>query len=152
VTMGITFAVLAAVAIAIELHTLTFYLMAVAAAFAIASAIALTGAPAIAALWGLAITAILGLPIAHLLRRHFSKPSTATRALASENTGHMVRVDSVSPEGLRVDYRGTVWQARLADKDFNPPIGVGDMLWIVGQEGNVLLVAPTRGSTAKKQT
>ena len=139
---GIILAVLAAGALVIELTSMTFYLIAVAVALGAGSVVALIGAPAAWALGTVALGAAAGLPVAHLVRKRLSRPTPDSARLAVPDLGHVVRVESVAPEGLRVAYRDTSWQARLADGHQDTTVAPGDLLTIVGRDGNDLLLAP----------
>ncbi len=139
--MGLILAVVAAITLAIEIRTQTFYLMAIFAALALGSALAFMGSSAAVVLGGIAATALVSLPVVHLLRRRLLKPTTGTRQLEAEDAGQLARVAAVLPEGLRVEYRGTTWAAQL----FPPPVDPvqpGDLLRITGRQGNTLQLAP----------
>ncbi|WP_298136308.1 NfeD family protein [Acidiferrobacter sp.] len=148
---AILLAVLAAGALAIELSSMTFYLIAVAAAFAAGSVVAWAGGSTGWALVTVALGAAGGLPIAHMVRARLSRATPESRQLAEPDAGRIVRVESVSPEGLRVAYRDTSWQARLIDEYQDTAVSPGDLLAIVGREGNDLLLAPipTRAAAGK---
>ncbi|HQU16786.1 MAG: hypothetical protein B7Z66_11160 [Chromatiales bacterium 21-64-14] len=139
--MGLILAVLAAVTLAIEIQTLTFYLMAIAAAFAVGSALAFMGFATTVVLGGVAVAALVSLPVAHFLRRRLLKPTAGTRQLEAEDTGQLVRVETVLPEGFRVEYRGTTWGAKLLELPVDP-VQPGDLLRIAGRQGNTLQLAP----------
>lgn len=137
--MGITLALLAAAAIAVEIQTVTYYLLAVAASLAIGSAFAFYGSAPEVVFLALAISAVGSLPVAHVLRRRFLRPSAAAQALDAEDLGRMVLVNAASSEGLRVSYRGTTWDARLQQPAATPPLP-GASLRILGRDGNTLLL------------
>ncbi|MHB8252522.1 MAG: NfeD family protein [Acidiferrobacter sp.] len=138
--IGVTLAVLAGILLAIEIYSLTFYLMAAAIALAIGSAVTFMGFPADWTMGVVAIAALMGLPAAHAIRHRLSKATPESIQLAAEDTGHLVRVESISAEGLRVAYRDTVWQARLIKEKSDMPVYAGDMLQIAGRDGNDLLL------------
>ncbi len=139
---GIALAVLAAVALAIELSSMTFYLIAVALALAAGSAVALTGASPSWALATVALGATAGLPAAHIARKRLSRPTRESEQLDDPDAGHVVRVESVAPDGLRVAYRNSSWSARLVDEYRDAAVSPGDLLTIVHRSGNDLLLAP----------
>ncbi len=121
---------------------MTFYLLAVAAALAAGSVVAWAGGSAAWAWATVAVGAVAGLPAAHRVRARLSRATPESARLADPDAGHVVRVESVAPEGLRVDYRDTSWTGRLADEYRNTPVSSGDLLTIVAREGNELLLAP----------
>lgn len=139
--IGIALAVLSGVALVVEIYTSTFYLLAVAMALAVGSAVAFMGLASSWAFGAVGVTALLGLLAAHLMRQRLLKRTTESVKLAAEDTGNLVRVESVSVEGLRVAYRGSVWQGRLIKGEGGVPVAPGDMLRIAGREGNDLLLA-----------
>jgi len=139
--MGLILAVLAAIALAIEIQTLTFYLMAIVTALAVGSVLAFTGFAATVVLGGITAMALMSLPVAHLLRRRLLKPTADTRQLEAEDVGQLARVATVLPEGLRVEYRGTTWAAQLLEPPIDP-VQPGDLLRISGRQGNTLQLVP----------
>lgn len=151
VEIGIALAVLAAVALAIELSSMTFYLIAVALALAAGSAVALTGAGSLWALTTVALGAAAGLPAAHVARKRLSRATHASEGLNDPDAGHLVRVESVAPEGLRVAYRNSSWTARLIDPYRDLTVSPGDLLTIVHREGNDLLLAPPAARASIRQ-
>lgn len=138
--MGLILAILAALALVIEIQTLTFYLMAIVTALALGSVLSFAGfAPAVV-LFGVAVMALVSLPAAHLLRHRLLKPTAGTRQLEAEDAGQVARVVAVLPEGLRVEYRGTTWSAQLVEPPTDP-VRPGDLLKITGRQGNTLQLA-----------
>jgi membrane protein implicated in regulation of membrane protease activity len=148
VEIAIILAILAAAALAIELSSMTFYLLAVAAALATGSVVAWAGASTGWALAAVALSAAAGLPVAHRVRARLSRPTPESEQLADPDAGHAVRVESVAPEGLRVAYRDTSWAARLADEYQDTAVSPGDLLIIVGRKGNDLRLAPVSARTS----
>lgn len=148
---GIALAVLAAVALAIELSSMTFYLIAVALALAAGSAVALAGAGSSWALATVALGAFAGLPAAHIARKRLSRPTHESEELNDPDAGHLVRVESVAPEGLRVAYRNSSWTARLTDQYRDMTVSPGDLLTIVHRDGNDLLLAPPTARASIRQ-
>lgn len=138
--IGIILAILAAAALIVELTTITFYLIAVAVALALGSAVALAGAPPVWAFTVVALTTALGLPIAHEIRKRIMTPTAESLRLSEDNVNHLVRVETVSPEGLRVSYRGSSWAASLHTDYKGPAIRIGDILRIVGRNGSDLIL------------
>jgi membrane protein implicated in regulation of membrane protease activity len=141
---------LAAVALAIELSSMTFYLLAVAAALAAGSVVAWAGGPADWAWASVALGAMAGLPVAHRIRARLSRATPESARLADPDAGHVVRVESVAPDGLRVAYRDTSWAGRLADEYRATAVSSGDLLTIVAREGNDLLLAPAGAGIAAR--
>lgn len=143
--IGIILAILAAVTLIVELSTITFYLIAVAIALAVGSAVALAGAPLFWPFAAVAFTAGMGLPVAYIIRKRVMAPTTDSLRLSEDNIDHWVRVESVSPEGLRVSYRGTSWQANMSPDypDYQGrTVEVGVVLRIVGRNGSDLVLGP----------
>ncbi len=151
VKTGIALAILAAMALAIELSSMTFYLIAVALALAAGSAVALAGASPSWAFATVALGAAAGLPAAHVARKRLSRPTRASKALNDPDAGHLVRVESVAPEGLRVSYRNSSWSARLAEGYGDVAVSPGDLLTIVHRDGNDLLLAPPTARASIRQ-
>lgn len=140
--MGIVLAVVAGLLLALEILTTTFYLLAVVVALAVGSAVALMGFAPDRALGAVALIALVALPAAHIIRRGFSGQIAEWAKLAAPDTGKLVRVEHVSVEGLRVAYRGSVWQGRLTKQQCEVTVSPGDMLQIVGRDGNDLVLTP----------
>ncbi len=151
VKTGIALAVLAAMALAIELSSMTFYLIAVALALAAGSAVALAGANSSWALATVGLGAAAGLPAAHAVRKRLSRPTRDSEELNDPDAGHLVRVESVAPEGLRVSYRNSSWTARLAEGYRDATVSPGDLLTIVHRDGNDLLLAPPTARASIRQ-
>ena len=147
--IGTLLAILAAAALAIELSSMTFYLLAVAAALAAGSVVAWIGAPAGWALATVALGAVAGLPVAHRIRVRLVRPTPESMQLADPDAGHVVRVESLAPDGLRVAYRDTSWTGHLADEYRDIAVSAGDLLTIVGREGNDLRLAPVATQAAQ---
>ena len=146
--LGTLLAILAAAALAIELSSMTFYLLAVAAALAAGSVVAWIGAPTGWALATVALGAVAGLPVAHRVRVRLSRATPESVRLADPDAGHVVRVESVAPDGLRVAYRDTSWAGRLADEYRDITVSSGDLMTIVAREGNDLRLAPVGAQAA----
>jgi len=114
----------------------------VATALAVGSGVAFSGLSSSRVFGAVGVTAPLGLPAAHMIRRRLSKPTAASASFVTEDTGNLVRVESTSAEGLRVAYRGSVWQGRLIKEHGKAPVKPGDVLQIASREGNDLLLTP----------
>lgn len=136
--LGIVFLVVGALVALSEIFTLTIYLLAVAIGLFAAGGLALAGGSLTADLALLAAVIILGLPIAHWwrgkLRNH------ASEAVTRDDVGRQVTVVSVDGTDLRVDYRGSTWDARLGPGVAAAP-ATGDTFVIARREGNLLILA-----------
>lgn len=134
---GIVLLVIGGLLVVTEINTLTIYLLAVAVGCFAAGAASVYGASLDYTFGILGAVTFLGLPLAHWVRVRLRTPEADS--LSQEDTGHRVTVQSVTPEYLRVMYRGSVWSARLAGEQ-DADIRRGDSLQIVSREGNVLVV------------
>ena len=135
---------LAGVFLVAELLSRTFYLLAVAVAFALlalADALFHPGEAFAAALFVVLAASLL--LAAHGLRKRLR--NDASRQTSALDTGRPVTVVAHLDDRLRVRYRGTLWSGRLAQAGDPPPVGAS--LMIVGREGNVLLLGPVAEST-----
>ena len=137
--------VIGAIAIVSEIHTLTIYLLAVALACFAGAAAALAGAGLTLSLIILAIVVLLGMPIAHILRRRFVNKESDE--VSHDDVGRTVTVIGNLNGRLRVSYRGSTWDARLAETAAKAPEN-GDACRITSREGNVLIVSPQAQKTA----
>ncbi len=139
---GIVLLVIGGLLVVAEINTMTFYLLAVAIGCFAAGAASVYGASLDYTFGVLGIVTFLALPLAHGIRLRLRTPE-ADR-MSQDDVGHLVTVESVTPEYLRVVYRGSVWSARLAGEG---PVEAhqGDTLRIASREGNVLVLErPTR--------
>lgn len=128
--------ILAAVLVGAELLTGTFYLLAVGIAFAIGGVIALSGSSLTVQLAVTGVLAVLLTMVAHRWRLRLGTP--VDRPL---DVGQAVRVLSWKDDGTaRVNYRGTQWDAELAQ----PDVARADTMFIVGTRGSTLLIADRR--------
>lgn len=138
-TLGIIFLVVGGLVTLSELHTLTVYLIAVAVGLFVAGAMALAGIGITADLAVLAIIILLGLPLAHWWRGKLK--NREADEVSEDDVGRSVTIVSVTGNALRVDYRGSTWDARLdAEADTIP--ANGDTFQITRREGNLLILAP----------
>ncbi len=149
-TAGAILAILAAAVLAIELATMTFYLIAVAAALGAGSIAAFAGDSAGMAIVVVVIAALVGLPAATIVRRRLLRPRPEWAQVACPDVGQLVRVETISAEGLRVAYRDTSWQARLESPSAAPP-AIGDILTIVDRQGSELILASPAAAQDIKQ-
>ena len=127
---------LAAVLVGAELLTGTFYLLAVGVGFAAGGAAAWIGAsvPAQFAVGG--AVAVAGTFAAHRWRQKRALPPAT-----SPDVGQSVRVLDWKPDGgARVSYRGTQWNAELADAGGTRQ----ETMYIVGTRGSTLVIADRR--------
>jgi membrane protein implicated in regulation of membrane protease activity len=146
-TLGIALLILGGVLMLAEIHTLTLYLLAVSIACFAAGAVAVAGAGLAPTLGVLAAVTLLGLPLAYGLRKKLKNPEAdkATR----DDVGNFVSVVHVDQGSIRVAYRGTTWDARLAPSAAGPC--PGDTFIIADRQGNTLILEsppPTAASSA----
>ncbi len=142
--IGIALIVLSASLIVLEMHTLTIYLLAVAAACIAGGVIALTGGGSIWVLSTMVITGVVALPLAHWARGRLK--NRASEDVSRDDTGHSVTVVEAAGERLRVAYRGSTWNARLRDSSAAVP-QPGHILVISAREGSTLVLEPPPPST-----
>jgi membrane protein implicated in regulation of membrane protease activity len=134
--------ILAAVLIGAELVTGTFYLLAVATAFAFGGAAAFAGTSTPLQLLTAGILAVVGTVIAHRWRRRQGEAP----ALPGLDIGQSVRVDAWHPDGTaRVEYRGTQWDGVLAS-DETPR---RHTMYIVATRGSTLVLSAERPDTGR---
>jgi membrane protein implicated in regulation of membrane protease activity len=132
-----TWWILAAVLIGAELVTGTFYLLAVGVAFAIGGVAAFLGVSFPMQLVVAGVVAVAGTMAAHRRWRATRQPP----ATGSLDVGQSVRVLGWKDDGsARVSYRGTQWNAELAD----PAAQRAETMYIVGTRGSTLLIADRR--------
>lgn len=120
-----------------EMHSLTFYLLVVAIAAFAGAAAAFLGLGLPGTLVLMTVVMLLGLPLAHYSRRWVA--NHASDAVTHDDIGNEVVVLAVNAEALRVDYRGTGWQAQLQDPAAALP-AAGQRLRIVARRGNLLIL------------
>ncbi len=129
--------VLAAMLIAAELLTGTFYLLAIGIAMALGGAAALAGA---GAPMQLSVAGVLGVLLTIVAHRWRLKRATPP-AQAPLDVGQPVQVRQWRDDGtLRVAYRGTEWDAELA----SPAASRDSTLFIVSMRGSVLVLSDQR--------
>ncbi|MGH8202725.1 MAG: NfeD family protein [Steroidobacteraceae bacterium] len=136
--IGIALIVLSASLIVLEMHTLTIYLLAAAAACVAGGVIALAGGGIIWVLSAMAITGVVALPVAHWARGRLK--NRASEDVSRDDTGHSVTVVETAG-GLRVAYRGSTWNARLRESSAVAP-QPGHILVISAREGSTLVLEP----------
>ncbi|MDN5925099.1 MAG: hypothetical protein L0H70_08885 [Xanthomonadales bacterium] len=136
--LGIMFLVAGALVTLFEIQTVTIYLLVLGIGLFAAGALMLVGAGLTASLALLAIILLFGLPIAHWWRGKLK--NRAADIITDDDVGHHVTVVEVNGAALRVDYRGTTWNARLDSAVTSSPVN-GDQFVIVRREGNVLILA-----------
>lgn len=137
--VGIALIVLSAGLIVLEMHTLTIYLLAVAAACIAGGATALTGSGPVLTLSVMAATGAVALPLARWARGRLK--NRASEDVSQEDTGHAVTVVEAQGGTLRVAYRGSTWNARLRDASAAVP-EPGRTLVISAREGSTLVLDP----------
>jgi membrane protein implicated in regulation of membrane protease activity len=132
-----TWWIAAAILIAMELLTGTFYLLAIGVAFALGGIAAWLGAPA-EMQFGIAGVLAVALTIAaHRLRLGRLTPPPQP----SLDLGQAVRVATWNSDGTaRVAYRGSTWDAELESM----AVPRAETLYIVGTRGSVLVLSDHR--------
>lgn len=138
-TIGIVLIVLAASLVILEMHTMTIYLLAVAAACVAGGVTALAGVGPIWTASVMVITGVIALPLAHWARGRLK--NRASEDVSQDDAGNSVTVIEAAGGVLRVAYRGSTWSARLRDSSaaIPPP---GQMLIISAREGSTLVLEP----------
>ncbi len=130
--------ILAAILVGAELVTGTFYLLAVGVAFAVGGIVALAGVALPLQLVAAGVVAVVATMIAHRWRLRTVVPQQPSLDL-----GQSVRVVEWKDDGgARVNYRGTQWDAELADASQ----ARAEIMYIVGTRGSTLVVADRRAS------
>jgi membrane protein implicated in regulation of membrane protease activity len=137
--LGIALIVLSAGLIVFEMHTLTIYLLAAAAACIAGGVVALAGGGAIWALSAMASTGVVALPLAHWASTRLK--NRASEDVSKDDAGHSVTVIEAAEGMLRVAYRGSTWNARLRDSSAAAP-QPGQTLLIAAREGSTLVLEP----------
>jgi len=128
--------ILAALLVAAELMTGTFYLLAVGVAFAVGGIAALAGAELPLQLVVAGVLVVAGTMVAHRWRLARVVPQTP-----SFDLGQSVQVVAWKDDGgARVSYRGTQWDAELA----SPEVARAETMYIVATRGSTLLIADHR--------
>jgi len=131
-----TWWILAAVLVGAELVTGTFYLLAVGVAFAVGGVAAILGVELPLQLVVAGVVAVAATMVAHKWRGARVPPPTPSLDL-----GQSVRVIDWKDDGTaRVNYRGTQWNAELAD----PGVSRAETMYIVGTRGSTLVIADRR--------
>lgn len=143
--LAIVLLVLGAIAAVSEMHTLTIYLLAVALACFASAAVALAGGGLTLALIVLAIVSLLGMPIAHILRKRLLNEEA--EQVSHDDIGGTVKVLGTLNGRLRVSYRGSTWDARLAGTA-QGALAKGETCRITSRDGNVLIISPQAGGKA----
>ena len=128
--------ILAAVLIGAEIVTGTFYLLVVGVAFAVGGFLAVLGLALPLQLVVAGGMAVVGTMIAHRWRGKRVPPPTPSLDL-----GQSVRVLDWNDDGsARVSYRGSQWNAELADAG----VARAETMYIVGTRGSTLVIANRR--------
>ena len=131
-----TWWILAGLLVGAELLTGTFYLLAVGFAFAVGGIAAILGVALPLQLVVAGIVAVGATMVAHKWRGKRVPPPTP-----SFDLGQSVRVVDWNDDGsARVSYRGTQWNAELAE----PGASRAETMYIVGTRGSTLLIAERR--------
>lgn len=131
--------VLAAVLVGAELVTGTFYLLAMAIAFAVGGLCAALG---VTLPWQLVVAAVVAV-VATMVAHHWRESRGAAPRQMSLDLGQSVKVLDWREDGTaRVFYRGTQWDAEPAA----PDAARAETMYIVGTRGSTLLIADRRPS------
>jgi membrane protein implicated in regulation of membrane protease activity len=131
-----TWWILAALLVGAELLTGTFYLLAVGFAFAVGGLAAVLGVSLPLQMIVAGVLAVVATMGAHRWRGERVPPPTPSLDL-----GQSVRVLDWKDDGTaRVDYRGTQWNAELAEAGASR----AETMYIVGTRGSTLLIADRR--------
>ena len=129
--------ILGVVLVGAELVTGTFYLLALGIAFIVGGVAAWLGASTPVQLLVAGILALAGSFVAHRWRLRHGTPLPQP----SLDVGQQVHVHVWHPDGTaRVGYRGTQWDAELADRGASRD----RTMVIVATRGSTLLIAPVR--------
>ncbi|MGH9482960.1 MAG: NfeD family protein [Terriglobales bacterium] len=131
--LALLWAATALTALVIELHTQTVYLLAAAVAFFAGAAVGFAGGGAPWQFVAIGLFCLAGFPTASLVRHHQQRQAP----LGAADIGLEVTVLSISPNGLRVSYRGTEWDAVMPEGTAAP----GETLRITATKGSTLEVA-----------
>jgi membrane protein implicated in regulation of membrane protease activity len=137
--IGVVLIVLSASLIVLEMHTITVYLLAAAAASLAGGVVALMGGGPLGTVSAMAITGVVALPLAHWARGRLK--NRASEDVSRDDTGHSVTVIEAAGGVLRVAYRGSTWNARLRDSSASVP-PPGQTLRIAAREGSTLVLEP----------
>lgn len=137
--IGIALIVLSAGLIVLEMHSLTIYLLAAAAACIVGGVVALAGGGLVWALSAMVVTGAVAFPLAHWVKGHLKNP--ASEDVSRNDTGHSVTVVEANEGMLRVAYRGSTWNARLRNSAAAAP-KPGHTLVISAREGSTLVLDP----------
>ena len=130
--------VAAFVLVAAELMSGTLYLLVIGAGAAVAGALALTGVGFAVQLTAAALVSVAGSVLLKFIRR--GRTGAGGEAGLSFDAGQSVEVVEKHPDGgLRVDYRGTQWDAEV---EGGGSADVGERLTIRSTRGNTLVLAP----------
>lgn len=138
--VGIIFLVVGCLLTVVEIHTLTFYLLAIAFAAFVAGGVSVAGVALTPTLFTFGIAAALALPVSHWLR--LKMKNRKSDEVSNDDIGNSVVVTNVDSAQrlLRVEYRGTVWDARLAPGSVDVPTA-GSSCTITERLGNLLVVS-----------
>lgn len=151
---GIALLVAGALAVVVEIHSFTIYLIAVALACFVAGGLALLGYTGLdATLMAFALVLLAGLPAVHVVRKRLK--NAESDLVSHDDVGAEVEVIAVRDRSLRVRYRGSEWDARpvggLAVQRLLP----GSVLRIAERNGNTLIVSsletPSEAGDREKQ-
>lgn len=129
-----------ALVVVAEVHTLTIYLIALAAACFVSGGLALGAHTGLdVSLIAFAIVLFAGLPVAHYVRRRLQNPES--ERVSHDDVGAPVTVVAVHQGRVRVSYRGSEWDARPTAGLAPERLAAGATLWIAARDGNTLVVA-----------
>ena len=126
--------ILALLALVIELHSHTIYLLAAAAGLGAGAALGFAGLGWMEQLAATAVVMAAGFPVAAWYRRHQARDA----ALLPADLGQIVSVVAARDGKLRVFYRGAEWDASCS----GPLPAVGSRHRVVAVHGSVLAINP----------
>lgn len=137
-SLGHWFLIAGAVFVLTEIFSFTFYLLAIGISFFIGGGFLLNDFTTNTSLYATGISMIVGIFIAHIVRKKLN--NAASDRVTQDDCGNPVVISSIKDSDVRVTYRGTQWDARIAEPDISR-FKTGDKLYIVKREGNLLVLS-----------
>ena len=138
-TFGIALLIAGALAVVVEIHSFTIYLIAVAAACFVAGGLALMAHTGLdATMMAFALVLLAGLPAVHYVRKRLKNPESDL--ISRDDVGAEVEVISVKDRSLRVRYRGADWDARPVPDLAVEGLVPGAILRVFARDGNTLIL------------
>ena len=128
------------VLIIVEMVSGTFYLLVIGIGAFAGAIVAWAGGGYIAQAVGACVVAMVGTGVVYGWHAARRKASSPTENMLDVGQSVVLETWSDAAQGIaRVRYRGTTWDARVSA---DPKPEPGATLYITGQEGSTLLVAP----------